>query len=97
MAISETTATETAAPQVLPMIDLQPAEVHLKDIRGVRYIGTADVRTITSRDLGSLEVEAKDGNDLTWSTENEHFVGKSQLNAATLAFLLTEPADFRAE
>lgn len=68
--------------------------VHLKDIDGVRYIGTSDVRGFTVADFASVGVEAKD--DLTWSSENDHFVPKSEINAATLAWLVSE-SDFRAE
>jgi len=89
---------ETAPPAVEPMnAVIAPPEVHLKDIRGVRYIGTADVRTISNKDLTHNEVEAKSRDDLVWSSDNNHFVDKSEINAATLAFLLSDPTDFRAE
>lgn len=58
----------------------------MKELDGVRYIGTADVRIITTAD----------GQDLSWSVDNEFFVSKTEINAATRDFLATQ-SDFSVE
>jgi hypothetical protein len=65
--------------------------VRMMDIEGVRYVGRADVKTLTVADLESVGVVNPKG-DLRWSAEdNQHFVPKNQFNASTLDWFLTQP------
>ena len=70
-------------------------DVHLKDISGVRYVGSSDAHSLRVSDLAAVGVEAK--RDLRWDRSNNKFVPKSEFNAATLDWLLQDPASFRAE
>lgn len=83
---------------VAPLAGTEPTQegVHLKDIEGVRFIGTSDVHSISVADLKSVGVEDPKG-PLRWDSSNGKFIPKSEINAATLEWLLTNPNDFRAE
>jgi hypothetical protein len=85
---------ETSEPNAAPEAPEVDNSVHLKDITGVRYIGTADARSLTTRDLETVGVEAR--GDLSWDASNGKFVPKEELNADTLHWLAAQP-DFRAE
>lgn len=83
---------DEAPPLATPITDEPPK---MADLRGIRYIGKADRKTITVGDLVSLGIENPKG-DLVWSSENSNFVLADEVNAATRDWLAKQP-DFVAE
>lgn len=67
--------------------------VHLKDTSGVRYIGTADRKILTVRDLVAVGVQEPKG-DLVW--KKGQALSTDEFNAATLHYLAAQ-SDFRVE
>lgn len=61
----------------------------MRELEGVRYIGTSNVREISAEALAGAGIEDAKG-DLRWSSENEFFVPASDLNAATRDFLASQ-------
>jgi hypothetical protein len=76
-------ATSTPEKATQPAVEAVPT---MKDLEGVRYVGTADIRIITTAE----------GEDLVWNADNGFFVPKADLNAATRDFLATQ-SDFSIE
>jgi hypothetical protein len=62
----------------------------MKDILGVQYTGFADVKIFTKDDLIKLGVQDPQ-TDLKWSRENDFWIPKSDLNAATVDALIKQP------
>lgn len=82
--------------------DAKTAEVHttnedvpkMSELTGIKYVGVADVRSITAEDLQSLGDENPKG-DLVWSAHNNFTVPTKDFSAATRDALLADP-DFVA-
>lgn len=86
-AASNTTTTEITAPA-----GTADVKTPMKDLAGVTYIGTADVKRLSVIDLERAGHEAKA--DLQWDSQNDHTVDIKDVNASTLEYLRSQP-DFR--
>ncbi|QPL15038.1 hypothetical protein SEA_HAUNTER_24 [Microbacterium phage Haunter] len=62
----------------------------MSDLDGIRYVGIANVKTITKADLEILGVEDPKG-DLVWDGSNGKVVSTKEFNAATRDALLALP------
>ncbi|AWY04480.1 hypothetical protein SEA_RACHELLA_24 [Microbacterium phage Rachella] len=62
----------------------------MSDLGGIRYVGIANVKTITKADLEILGVEEPKG-DLIWDASNGKVVSTKEFNAATRDVLLGLP------
>ena len=60
----------------------------MSELQGIKYVGMADVKSVTAYDLQSMGVEDPKG-DLTWSADNGFIVPTSEFNAATRDKLLS--------
>lgn len=67
----------------------------MSELTGIRYVGIADIRSLTTEDLESMGAENPKG-DLEWSASNGKLVAASDINASTRDALLADP-DFVAE
>lgn len=93
--MAKATTTETADESVAPAEAEATAESKTpkKEETGVQYIGGADVKILRVEDLASVGV-ADAVIDLRWDSQNDHIIGVSDVNAATLEYLRSQP-DFR--
>lgn len=74
----------------------EPTEIpKMAELKGIRYVGIADVKTLTANDLRSMGVEDPKG-DLVWSDQNSKVTPTEEFNAATRDVLLSSP-DFVAQ
>ncbi|UYL85318.1 hypothetical protein SEA_HAGER_25 [Microbacterium phage Hager] len=62
----------------------------MSDLDGIRYVGIANVKTITKADLEILGVEDPKS-DLVWDASNGKVVSTKEFNAATRDALLALP------
>lgn len=67
----------------------------MSELKGIRYVGMADVKTLTKDDLTAISGKEAKG-DLVWSAENGKVVPTEEFNAATRDALLADP-NFVAE
>ncbi|QLF84506.1 hypothetical protein SEA_RIE18_24 [Microbacterium phage Rie18] len=76
-----------------PKSDVETTEADvpkMSDLDGIRYVGIANVKTITKADLEILGVEDPKG-DLVWDGSNGKVVSTKEFNAATRDALLALP------
>jgi hypothetical protein len=66
----------------------------MKELKGVRYVGSADVKIFEVSDLAGVGVEVDE--PLTWHSGNGFFVDAKHLTAAARDFLATQ-TDFVVE
>lgn len=93
---SESTETPAeATPQLAdPSAEAEtaPDQIHIpmKDLEGITYIGTSDVRIL---DVAALRLAGviKPKGDLRWDSQNGHEVPISDVNASTLEYLRSQP------
>lgn len=79
---------------VAPVEEAEPAETpKMSDLGGIRYVGMADVKTLTKQDLESLGAEEPKG-DLTWDASNSKVVPTKEFNASTRDVLLADSRNF---
>lgn len=88
------TASTAAPAEVAPGPDLGTATLQdrppMKDIDGVRYTGTSDVRIVSATDFARAGVEGVE-NDLVFNRENGFTVEKKGLSAAAVDLLFSLP------
>lgn len=72
-----------------------PEAPNMSDLTGVRYVGRANVKSISAKDLESLGIENPKG-DLEFNADNKHFISASEINAATRDWFATQ-SDFVVE
>ena len=65
----------------------------MAELDGIRYVGMADVKTLTKQDLVSLGAEEPKG-DLTWDAGNGKVVRTKEFNASTRDALLADSRNF---
>lgn len=64
----------------------------LDELKGIKYIGSSDTRSISKADFERAGIENVKG-DLSWTPENGYLVPISSVNAATADYLYAD-ADF---
>lgn len=91
--VQEDKTTESEADK--PLISMEPGLTEAdpstpkKDLTGIKYVGSADVKRLSVETLATLSIEAKQG--LRWDSQNDHTVDVKDVNAATLEYLRSQP------
>ena len=91
---AEAAASNTEAPKDEAPAEDEAPKIPMKDLTGIQYIGSADIKSFTALDLGRVGVVDPKG-DLRWDSQNDHTVAISDVNASTLEYLRSQPDDFR--
>lgn len=72
----------------------EPARPAKSELKSVRYVGSADVRSISGKDLESAGFAGNE--DLSWSADNQYTVPVKGIKADVLD-LLAKDSDFVLE
>lgn len=90
--VSDQLPTETWVEPINPEPVAAEPEIAPKDIKGIKYLGSADIKIFSAEDLVRLGAENPKG-PLEWNPRNLHIVPSSEWNASTRDAVLAD-SDF---